>query len=459
MNENTSNVQSSVGAAGSANPRRTNENLRVASRIQPRFGLSEREREENAAASCCAPRMGYVVAASARSQRAAHLGNNMRSKNATFAAVAAMVLGAAAQAYADDIVIYNTGVGDDGLVLAPGSNDPHYRLVSRPAGAPIQAVVAFGHDAYVANDPVGSAGSSWLCQSTFCDDFHDGGDYTYRTSFDLTGLDPATASLTMSFAVDDTILDVRLNGVSTGISGGQFVAFGPQFAVSAGFTSGVNTLDFIVFNAGNANPTGFRCRISGTANPSQTADETAPSILGCADVTMEYTGAAITLTPESLGITAVDDVDGGVEVTLTPSSISGLGFHTITATAVDAAGNEGSCTFVVELVDTTAPVFTLLTIDHSVLWTPDHKMVHLVISAECDDSGGATTVHIVDVASDESAGKTADWEITGDTTLDLRAERDGSGDGRVYTITVECTDASGNSTTSTLTVSVPHDNH
>jgi len=43
-----------------------------------------------------------------------------------------------------------------------------------------------------------------------------------------------------------------------------------------------------------------------------------------------------------------------------------------------------------------------------------------------------------------------------DGQLFLRAERSGNSDGRVYTITYEATDASGNSTTATATVEVPH---
>jgi len=39
----------------------------------------------------------------------------------------------------------------------------------------------------------------------------------------------------------------------------------------------------------------------------------------------------------------------------------------------------------------------------------------------------------------------------------LRAERSGLGTYRVYTITVACTDASGNTSTGTVTVKVPHD--
>ncbi len=37
-----------------------------------------------------------------------------------------------------------------------------------------------------------------------------------------------------------------------------------------------------------------------------------------------------------------------------------------------------------------------------------------------------------------------DWEITGDLTGDLRAERAGGGGGRVYTLEIACEDGSGN---------------
>jgi len=47
-------------------------------------------------------------------------------------------------------------------------------------------------------------------------------------------------------------------------------------------------------------------------------------------------------------------------------------------------------------------------------------------------------------------------EITGPLTVDLRAERSGIGTGRLYTITAECRDASGNLATRSVQVSVPH---
>jgi hypothetical protein len=49
-----------------------------------------------------------------------------------------------------------------------------------------------------------------------------------------------------------------------------------------------------------------------------------------------------------------------------------------------------------------------------------------------------------------------DTQITGNLTASLRAERLGSGSGRTYTLTVQCTDASGNNSLGTGTVTVPH---
>jgi hypothetical protein len=50
-----------------------------------------------------------------------------------------------------------------------------------------------------------------------------------------------------------------------------------------------------------------------------------------------------------------------------------------------------------------------------------------------------------------------DWEITGNLTASIRAERSGAEQGRTYAITVQCTDGSGNSADRTVTVTVPHD--
>ena len=92
------------------------------------------------------------------------------------------------------------------------------------------------------------------------------------------------------------------------------------------------------------------------------------------------------------------------------------------------------------------------------------QMIPVTISVDVSDACDANpTCKITTVFSDEAVGGTGDgdtspdWVITGDLTLDLRAERSGQGGGRVYTITIECTDVAGNPSTRDLTVTVPPD--
>jgi hypothetical protein len=86
------------------------------------------------------------------------------------------------------------------------------------------------------------------------------GIYTYRTTFDLTGLDPSTAVVTGRTLVDNDLFDILINGVSTGNSGSGFDANSIRdFTIESGFVEGLNTLEFLVNNAGETpNPTGFR---------------------------------------------------------------------------------------------------------------------------------------------------------------------------------------------------------
>ncbi len=71
-------------------------------------------------------------------------------------------------------------------------------------------------------------------------------------------------------------------------------------------------------------------------------------------------------------------------------------------------------------------------------------------------------MRIVSVSSDEPDNGGGDGNTTNDIVIaadcesvQLRAERIGSGNGRVYTITFEVTDASGNVSIATAKVTVP----
>jgi predicted extracellular nuclease len=99
-----------------------------------------------------------------------------------------------------------------------------------------------------------------------------------------------------------------------------------------------------------------------------------------------------------------------------------------------------------------------------VLFPPNHKYVDVAATVVADDDfDPAPAVSLVSVTSNEpddapggGDGNTRnDVVIVDDDSFRLRAERDEAGSGRVYTITYRVTDACGNSSTGSATVTVP----
>lgn len=201
--------------------------------------------------------------------------------------------------------LYNTGVDAQGQLLAAGNPDPHYALISAPAPDQPGAALAVIPNGFPFNGywlPNGTT-SEWIAPHADENDFNGGvtepaGDYIYETKFDLTGLKPATASITGQITADNTVVHVILNGVDVGNASNkaeQYRGFTP-LNITSGFVAGVNKLDFVVTNRPQTawpnnehNPSGFRAELSGTAEPGK------PVALD-QDVTLpEHTAAAITL--------------------------------------------------------------------------------------------------------------------------------------------------------------------
>jgi len=160
--------------------------------------------------------------------------------------------------------IFGTGVDANGALLAAGATDPHYILsASADPGFPgPDAIVineGFPIPPWVANGP----DSKWIAPMAAQGTGNAEGDYTYQTTFNLTGYDLSKVRVVGSWAVDNTGLDILVNGVSTGITSPGFGSY-VSFTITSGLLAGANTLDFRMNNAPpTPNPTGLRVNLRG----------------------------------------------------------------------------------------------------------------------------------------------------------------------------------------------------
>ncbi len=107
------------------------------------------------------------------------------------------------------------------------------------------------------------------------------------------------------------------------------------------------------------------------------------------------------------------------------------------------------------------PVISNEAVSTPTLLTPTHQLNNITVSYTVSDNCGPVT-NTLSVTSNEPVnglgdGDTApDWEIVDAHHVRLRAERSGTGTGRIYTITITSTDSAGNSSSKQVFVTVPH---
>jgi hypothetical protein len=186
-----------------------------------------------------------------------------------------------------------------------------------------------------------------------------------------------------------------------------------------------------------------------------------PPMAICQDVTV-VAGSDCTANA-SIDNGSVDPDDDSITLSQSPAEPYQKGTTLVTLTVTDSNGASDSCTATVTVNDNEKPIISIVSVTPSILWPANHKMVPVRVTASASDNCGTVRCMIISVTSNEPInglgdGDTApDWEITGDLTVNLRAERSGSGSGRIYTITVNCADGAGNSSSQAVTVGVPKD--
>ena len=203
-------------------------------------------------------------------------------------------------------------------------------------------------------------------------------------------------------------------------------------------------------------------------------DTTPPTFTFVPPAVVAYTGPGATtcdtfVSDATLGTATATDNCGPVTVTRSPTGNTfPVGTTTVVWTATDGAGNSTTANQTVTVIDNTVPVITTNGQTPS-MWPPNHAYqtfaVTDFVSSVFDNCGGISVSDVVisNVTSDEAVNGNGSGNTLNDIVIasncrsvQLRAEREGGGDGRVYTITFKVTDTHGNVGTATANVVVPH---
>ena len=158
-------------------------------------------------------------------------------------------------------------------------------------------------------------------------------------------------------------------------------------------------------------------------------------------------------------------VNNGDTVSVRHTSAATYDTATDTVLSIGGYSDVFTSTTMPECVSTPALTVTLTP---NRLWPPNHKMVTITANVRASDTCDPnSTVTLVSITSNEPDNGLGDGDTpndiqgaafgTDDRTFALRAERSGTGTGRIYTVTYQATNSAGKTSTATAQVVVPHD--
>jgi len=222
-------------------------------------------------------------------------------------------------------------------------------------------------------------------------------------------------------------------------------------------------IEFVLNNGGNS------ANQPPVANAGE--DQTVPADASCsATVSLDGSGSS---DPDNDPLTYEWTGPFGTATGVNPTVTLPLGVHSIDLTVDDGNGGTHTDTVFVTVADQTTPVIAVIAASPDVLWPPNHNMVEVTptvtASDACDPDPEVVLLNVTMNEGDEDLTFDPEYDTTqgdGKTLNDiqydastgqiwLRAERSGSGTGRIYTLTFQATDDAGNTSSASTTVTVP----
>lgn len=292
---------------------------------------------------------------------------------------------------------------------------------------------------------------------------------TRIASFKLPGCNvPPTCNAGGPYVAEctGTSTAIALDGSGSSDANGDALGYEWTGPFSGGTATGVTpTVQFATTGAFTVNLSVSDASSTSTCSASATVqDTTAPTIVAPPDVLVECTSS--TGASPALGTPIVTDTcDPNPTVTNDAPSVFPLGSTIVTWTATDASGHSATATQTVTVQDTTPPTLSAA-LSPTTLWPPNHKLVSISATVTASDVCDPNpTIRLESVTSSEPTNGLGDGNTSpdivdaaigsDDRSFQLRAERQGGGNGRTYTVRYSATDASANTATATGTVRVP----
>jgi hypothetical protein len=253
------------------------------------------------------------------------------------------------------------------------------------------------------------------------------------------------------------------------LDGSPFNGDSPSINVPTGsLSAGTHTIDLTVTGSCGTVTQSATLTVNAQTATTDPADQTV-----CQGADAHFSTTASGTGPFSYAWTVDGSPFNGNSSSITvPTGSLSVGNHTVTVTTTGSCGT-ATQTAILTVTNGT-PVINLIT-NSVTMWPPNHQYQTFNVSDFVSSAAGGcegqqnltSSVVIQKVTSDEpeDSATGGDGSTLNDIVIapdcksvQLRRERDGGLNGRVYTITFKVTDAFGNSATATVKVNVPINN-